>query len=518
MFSTVTTGMVCGIRSFLVQAEVDTAAGFPCFQMVGYLGSEVKEAKERVGVALKNAGIKLPPMHITVNLAPADLRKEGNAYDLPIAVGIMKSLGILKEESTEGMLVIGELGLSGEVKKVKGILPIVRKAKEEGIAYCLVPKENEKEAAVIHGIRVIGVSHIAQVLQCLRKEEGKERQERKWRTSEENRPEAAENSFDFREDFSDLNGQAVLRRAAEVAAAGFHHLLLIGLPGAGKTMTAKRIPTILPPLTEEESMEVSTIYSVAGMLSEELPLITKRPFLSPHHTISPQALAGGGRFPKPGVISLAHRGVLFLDELPEFSKTAIDILRQPLEEKQIHIARSSGTFMYPADCMFVGAMNPCPCGNYPDLNKCGCTPYEVQRYLGHISGPVLDRVDICVEAPKVSFHELTGTTVQNESSARIRERVIRARIIQEKRYREIGHKFNSELTVGEIRHFCILEGKEKAFMEKIFEKMDLSARAYHRILKVARTIADLEGEEKIGKTHLSEAVFYRNAEQKYFRK
>lgn len=518
MFSTVTTGMVCGIHSFLVQTEVDTAAGLPCFQMVGYLGSEVKEARERVSVALKNAGIKLPPMHITVNLAPADLRKEGNAYDLPIAVGIMKSLGILEEESTEGTLVIGELGLSGEVKKVKGILPIVRKAREEGIKYCLVPKENEKEAAVIREICVIGVSHITQVLQYLKKEEGNGFLKKEGQKAAGNGQDGFKDSFDFKEDFGDMSGQAVLKRAAEVAAAGFHHLLLIGPPGAGKTMTAKRIPTILPPLTEEESMEVSTIYSVAGMLSGDMPLVTKRPFISPHHTISPQALAGGGRFPKPGAVSLAHRGVLFLDELPEFSRTAIDILRQPLEEKQIHIARNSGTFIYPADCMFVGAMNPCPCGNYPDFNKCGCTPYEVQRYLGHVSGPVLDRIDICVEAPKVSFDELTGTTFHSESSARIRERVMRARTMQEKRYKGIGHKFNSELTVGEIPLFCALEGKEKRFMEKIFEHMDLSARAYHRILKVARTIADLEGEERISKAHLSEAVFYRNAEQKYFRK
>lgn len=512
MFSTVTTGMVCGIHSFLVQAEVDTANGLPCFQMVGYLGSEVKEARERVGVALKNAGIKLPPMHITVNLAPADMKKEGNAYDLPIAVGIIKSLGILEQDSTEKMLIIGELGLSGEVKRVKGILPIVRKAKQEGIQVCIVPKENEEEAAVIRDIGVIGVSHITEVLNCLKEKAGQTvSQSEGWIFDRSD-------CFDYKEDFSDINGQPALKRAVEVAAAGFHHLLMIGPPGAGKTMTAKRIPTILPPLTEEESMEVSTIYSVAGMLSDELPLITKRPFLSPHHSISVKALAGGGRLPKPGVISLAHRGVLFLDELPEFSRSTIDILRQPLEEKQIHIARSSGTFIYPADCMFVGAMNPCPCGNYPELNKCTCTPFAVQRYLGHISGPIIDRVDICVETPKVTFDELVGTGQRNESSAGIRERVMMARKIQEKRYAGIGRKFNAELTAGEIRQFCALGAKEQRFMERIFESMELSARAYHKVLKVARTIADLEGEEKIRELHLSEAVFYRSAEQKYFRK
>ncbi len=512
MFSSVLTGGINGMDAYLLHAEVDISNGLPGFCMVGSLGNEVKEAKERVQVALKNAGYHVPPNKITINLAPANIRKEGTGYDVPIAVGILQNLGYFDSAFMENILFVGELGLNGEVKPVHGILPIVKQAAESGVECCIVPVENAEEGSVIPGIQVKGVENISQLIMYLQEEDSKQReiilptfqcslnQIRKRKREQEHA------------DFAEVRGQEMAKRAAEIAAAGFHNLLMSGPPGGGKSMIAQRIPGILPELTDKECLEVSAIYSVAGLLDAESPLITERPFQSPHHTISNAALVGGGVRIHPGAISLSHRGVLFLDELTEFPRNILENLRQPLEDHKVNIARANGNFQYPANFMLVCAMNPCKCGYYPDKNRCTCSQKDMIQYWNRLSGPLLDRIDMYVETARVDLMRLQGYA-KEESTAVIRKRVERARKIQEKRFRNKSYTFNSEMKASDMEEFCKLGKAETQLMELAYTKLKLSARTYHRVLKVARTIADLEESEVIKQKHISEALAYRLTER-----
>ena len=509
MYSQTNCMALLGMEGVLIHVECDSSNGLPEMFMVGYLGAEVREAKDRVRTAMKNTGFQMPPRRITVNLAPADIRKEGTSFDLAIAAAMLNSAELvdLNDRLAETVF-LGELGLDGRLVPINGILTMVGAAKELGFRTCVVPAENAAEGALVEGIRVIGLESLEQLPLLA---EG-HLAAAPCRVRELLQEEAAREQVDF----SEVNGQKTMRRAAEIAAAGRHNLLMIGSPGSGKTMVARRIPTILPRLSLEEALEVSRIYSVCGLLSQEKPLILTRPFRSPHHTVSSFALVGGGRVPKPGEISLADHGVLFLDELPEFQKTALEALRQPLEDREVSIARVQGSFRFPADVMLVAAMNPCRCGYYPDRNRCHCSDAEVNNYLKRISRPLLDRMDLCVEAPPVGYIDLVRKG-QNESSADIRERVEAARSRQAARFQGTKILFNSRMSGREVKQYCRVSREQEAFLKKVFEQKGLSARAYHRILKVARTIADLRDAEELSLSDLAEAVSFRGPEEKFWR-
>lgn len=509
MFSTVLSATLNGLCVEFVQVEADVSNGLPMFHMVGYLSSEVKEAGERVRAAIRNSGVMLPPQKVIINLSPANMRKRGTIFDLSIAVAILTAMEELPTTCLEHTLFAGELSLDGGLKKVKGILPIVQEAKKRGCKRCIVPEENQNEGELVEGMEVIGAENLNEVCKILKfgqTEKGSKTQVLLCKQSGEHDA-----------DYCEIKGQHAVKRATEIAVAGNHNLLMLGPPGAGKTAIAKRIPSILPPLTREESIELTAIYSIMGELQPEHPLITKRPFREVHHSVTRAALLGGGTIPRPGEITLANKGVLFLDEIAEFPKAMLETLRQPLEERKIRILRERGKYEFPAEFLLVAAMNPCPCGNYPDLNRCTCTTSKIQAYLSKLSQPLLDRIDMCIEVQKVQYGDLEKQG-EEETSEAIRDRVIAARMIQKERYAGLRIQTNGQVGMQEVERYCTLQPEEKELMRLAYQRFELTARTYHKVLCVARTIADLAGKESIERSHLREALSYRTIDHKYWRR
>lgn len=497
-----------GIDGYIVTVETDLSNGLPAFDIVGLPDTAVREAKERVRAAIKNIGKTVPAKRIVMNLAPAAYRKEGAVYDLPMAVALLCATEQCPQPD-EKTAFIGELSLDGSVNPVTGVLPMAVSALENGITSLFVPAKNAAEAAVVEGLSVYPVSSLAEVAPHL----SGEKQIAPYRVNLAEALAARESTL---LDFCDVKGQESAKRALEIAAAGNHNVLLIGSPGTGKTMLAQRLPGILPDLSFAEALEVSKIHSIAGVLPENTPLITRRPFRNPHHTISASGLSGGGSMPRPGELSLAHNGVLFLDELPEFKREVLEVMRQPLEDGKVTISRVNATLTYPCNMMLVASMNPCKCGYYGDAHrKCTCAPGEINRYRSRISGPLLDRIDIQVEVASVDYSDLSSME-HGETSAQIKERVNRTRKVQLERYKEYNIYSNAQLTAGMLEKFCRLGDAENKLLKAAFDNLGLSARAHSRILKVARTIADLEGSEEIRAPHIAEAIQYRSLDRKYF--
>lgn len=555
MYSSVMSGTIFGIQGMLIQVEADLSDGLPGFHMVGYLSGEVRESSERIRTAIRNSGYDLPPKRVVINLSPADIRKSGAGFDLPIAIAMLISMGYIPEEYTREILFLGELGLNGAILPMNGVLAIVDEAVRNGCHIVVAAKENAKEAALIPGITVIGADRLESLVKLLQTDIRKDLSDQdmpafsvenglqeilsrqtveesisdtvvsvRSSESEEQRTILSEhililNSNEERDiesesmnapemDFKDFKGQPIVRRAMEIAASGMHNLLMTGPPGAGKTMAAKCLTGILPELTHEESMELTKIYSIRGLFDSSQGLLKNRPFRAPHHTITSTSLIGGGVFPVPGEITLAHHGVLFLDELPEFNKNVIEVLRQPLEDGHIVVNRLQASYDFPADVMLIAAMNPCPCGCYPDRSRCNCSVQQIRHYQGKISRAIMDRMDLMLTIRPAGYREILNTQ-KEENSESIRHRVRRLHRLQKERYQGYGYLFNSQLDMDGIHKFCQLDRESRDYMQSIFETQELSARGYHRLLKLARTIADMDGEDRIQIRHLSEAVAYR---------
>ena len=504
MVNRVTTATIIGLNAHKVDVEIDTTHALPAISIVGLPDVAVNEARDRVRSAIRNSGLTFPSGRVIVNLAPADLKKEGSNFDLPIAVGIQLEEEVISQETVKDYGFIGELSLDGSIRKVNGVLPLVIGLKEFGIKNVIVPKDNAKEAALVDGINVYGAEFLSEVIAHFT--------DTPLEQTKVDITKYLQNGFeqDYIYDFKDVKGQQKAKKALEIAAAGGHNLLMFGSPGSGKTLMAKCLPSILPPLELSEALELTKIYSICGLLSEEEPLVKLRPFRPVHHTASPVGIIGGGTNPKPGEITLAHRGVLFLDEMVEFPRNVLEVLRQPLEDGEVAISRAKTSIKYPAKFILLGAMNPCPCGYLGDKQKqCTCSEFQIQRYLAKLSGPLLDRIDLQIEVPRLTSDELLNHKAQEESSAQIRERVIKARKIQTERYKNDGILTNSELTPKLVKKYCQIDKTAEEMFRVAIVKYQLSGRRYDRTLKLARTIADLEDSEIITQTHLMQALQYR---------